>query len=131
MAASTPTPTRFERLPVPIGIAALLAFAAIFTTGKFFFGIPILAALFAITFFTRWRLPQYRIIAWSARLLLYFAIILIVGMPLETTSLWYFKPEYTNLGGFLLSAELVVQAWQWRDWSYPRKRAASRCCCRR
>ncbi len=110
---------RARSVPLSITGAALTAFAMLYVTGGHFPGLPILAALLLFTYATDWRLPAGRFYGYALRTLLFGAIILIVGIPRESADFWYFKPEYTRLAGYLLAAEMVVQAWRWRDWSKP------------
>src|SRR5579885_1901503 len=81
--------------------------------------LPFLAASLLLTYVTGWRLPPGRFYGYALRALLFGAIILIIGIPRESADFWYFKREYTTLAGYLLAAEMVVQAWRWRDWSQP------------
>jgi hypothetical protein len=110
---------RQDRLPPAIAGAALTAFAALYVIDKHFIGLPILGALLLLSYVTPWRLPAPRWYGYALRIVLFGVIVLVVGMPSDDSSFWYFKPEYTSLGGYLLAAELVVQTWRWRDWSQP------------
>jgi len=112
-------PPRQDRLPPAIAGAALTAFAALYVIGGHFLGLPILGAMLLLSYVTPWRLPAPRWYGYALRIVLFGVILLVVGMPSDDSSFWYFKPEYTSLGGYLLAAELVVQTWRWRDWSQP------------
>jgi len=127
MTETTTEKPREDSIPLPVAGATITGFAMLYvTTGQFrsanpaqFLGLPVLGTLLLLTYATHWRLPSSRWYGYALRGVLFGAIVLIVGMPREDTSFWYFKDEYTILGGYLLAAEMVVQAWRWRDWSQP------------
>ena len=101
-----------HRLPFALAGAALVAFAALFITAERFLGLPVLALLLIGTYTTHWRLSPSRLTRWILRLALFGTIAAVAGLPRGDVALWYMKPEYTNVIGFLLSAELVLRAWQ-------------------
>lgn len=117
---------RGRSIPISISAAALTAFAMLRVTAGRSRDLPlsdallpVLGALLLLTYATDWRLPPGRLYGYALRGLLFGAIIMMFGMPRESADFWYFKQEYTSLAGYLLAAEMVVQAWRWRDWSQP------------
>jgi Transglutaminase-like superfamily len=117
---------RNDRLPISIAGTALTAFALLYLTADRQDNvplIPILGAMLLLTCLTSWRLPSSNWYGYGMRVVLFGSILLIIRLPHEDANYWYFKREYTNLAGCLLAAEMVVQAWRWRDWSQPAEAA--------
>ena len=117
---------RQDRLPASIAATALMAFALLYFTSDPRHGaslIPILGGMLLITCLTSWRLPSSPWYGYGMRAVLFASILFMVGLPREDPNYWYFKREYTVLAGCLLAAEMVVQAWRWRDWSHPSEAA--------
>lgn len=93
-------------------LTALIAIAAIgFTAAQ-----PIVAValglLLLMSQLSGWRLPENRSIARGVRVAVYMAIIILVGWPSSDLRMWYTKPQYTNLIGCLIAAEIVVRCFE-------------------
>jgi transglutaminase-like putative cysteine protease len=52
------------------------------------------------------------VVRWGVRIVVFGAILMALGVPKGDRAAWYFEPDYTQLCGALLAAELVVRAWQ-------------------
>jgi transglutaminase-like putative cysteine protease len=116
---------RNDRFPISIAGAAITAFAMLYLTAeqRTLPLLPVLGAMLLLTYATKWRLPSSQWVGYALRALLFGAICYTVGIPRESATYWYFERDYTTLGGCLLAAEMVVQAWRWRDWSQPSEAA--------
>jgi len=117
---------RNDRLPISIAGASIAAFAMLYLTAdreRNLPLLPVLGAMLLLTYVTNWRLPSTQWVGYLLRAMLFGAICFIIGIPRESAAYWYFERDYTTLGGCLLAAEMVVQAWRWRDWSQPSEAA--------
>jgi transglutaminase-like putative cysteine protease len=116
---------RNDRLPISIAGAAITAFAMLYLTAeqRSLPLLPVLGAMLLLTYVTNRRLPSTQWVGYLLRAVLFGAICFIIGIPHESATYWYFERDYTILGGCLLAAEMVIQAWRWRDWSQPSEAA--------
>jgi transglutaminase-like putative cysteine protease len=101
-----------QRLPLALSAAALVAFTAMFFTGDRFLALPVLAVFLIATYITHWRFTERAGMRWAIRIIAFGTILTIIGLPREEFASWYMQPSYTKLIGYLLSAELVIRAWQ-------------------
>lgn len=97
--------------PLPLTLAALISFFSLYLTARRGQGLIILGLLLLASYHVRWRIPHERIVRWTARIVPMCAIALLVGWPNEDIILWYIKPAYTNLIGYLLATEIVIQSY--------------------
>jgi len=101
-----------QRLPFALIGASLVAFGGLFVTAEHFLGLPVLGLMLVGVYMTGWRLAANRRMRWGIRFVAFAIIVAVVGLPRGDIPLWYMKPEYTNVIGILLAAELVLRAWQ-------------------
>lgn len=101
-----------ERLPLVLMGAALASFAGIYVTAERFLGMAVLAVLLVATYATNWRLPANGRMGWMLRIAGVTMILAGTGVPKGDVHLWYMQPQFTNVIGILLSAELVLRAWR-------------------
>src|SRR3954462_990424 len=111
MADSSQTSAPSDRLPWPFAAAALVAFAAMYLTGKRFIAMPVLAFVLLASYFTRVRLPSSRILGWTIRITLWLVIITLSPGRDPTGTSIVFEQDYVNVFGYLCAAELVQRAW--------------------
>ncbi len=101
-------------LPLPLIAAALVSFAALYLTAERPPGLIAAGVILLASRFVKFRLPRDRLLGWIVRLVPMSAILLLTGLPEEDASMWYVKPAYTNLIGYLLAVEVIIQAWMRR-----------------
>lgn len=105
-----------NRLPWPVIGAALVSFYALYITSGRSPTFLLLAILLACTRLVDWRIPGHWLIIWPIRIMLLSAVAMFVGVPTTDAALLIYKPEYTNLFGALMAAELLLRSWQrWRS----------------
>jgi transglutaminase-like putative cysteine protease len=106
-----------QRLPWPFVASALVAFAALYASGKFFVLMPVLAVLLVATAALPWRLPSSKILGWVVRVAVWIVVLSIsprrhtTGMSLNFGGSILYEPDYVHLFGYLAAAELVLRAW--------------------
>ena len=103
------------RLSLAATAAALIALAALYSTARHLWGLPLIGVLILVTHFTSLRLPRQPLVIWTLR----FAVFSLVLFTTEFTGRgffrWYVKSEYSNLAGYLCAIELAIQYWKRRD----------------
>lgn len=104
-------PKQFPVLPWPLVLAVLTAFIALRFTSERTSLLFILGSLLVIQRIGGFVLPQQLAGSRSLRLGIYSLVAMIVGLPNSGLSQWYLNPDYTNLAGHLLAAEIVIRAW--------------------
>ena len=111
--------------PWSLIVAALAAMGALYLTAHGFDGLLVMAALLVLSRLVPVRLPSSRIFVWMLRALVLAVVVSIAGLPPRNElTFWYFQPDYTNLIGYLLAAELTLRAWDAPPRSVSREREA-------
>jgi hypothetical protein len=101
-----------EKIPVAVTGMCLVAMGALYVTSKEYAGLLVMGICLLATYAVRWRLPASPLLAWAIRVVV-FGAVLMTANPERRTDVgsMVFDPSYTNLFGFLCTAELVIRAW--------------------
>lgn len=101
-----------NRLGWPLTGAALVAMFALLVTSGRNLELLILGILLLASQVTSWRLTIARGTSRALRVFIFTWLVLVIGWPQQDISQWYVKPEYTNLVGCILAAEIVIRTWE-------------------
>jgi hypothetical protein len=112
MASAATAPSRLSPAATA---AALIALAALYSTARHLWGLPLIAALVLVTHFTRLRLPRQPLAIWTIRFALFSLVIFTSEFSGRGFFRWYVKSEYSNLAGYLCAIELALQYWRRRE----------------